>query len=237
MKLVPSIVLHHGIVSADFMGDSDLGSNPLELAKQFEGVGVRTVHIVDLDGAKKGSPVNGHVIEIICGHTNLKVNFSGGVHTDGDISKVFEYGAASVTCSTMAVYEPDNFTSWIMSYGNEKIVLGADSLNGLIRVGGWLKETKIALMDHIAHFHSKGLKYLKTTDISKDGDLKGPSFDLYQEIMTKFPELCLYASGGIRNFDDVLRLKDMGAEGVIIRKAIYDGKISMKDLEKFHSDD
>ncbi|MFY0628309.1 MAG: 1-(5-phosphoribosyl)-5-[(5-phosphoribosylamino)methylideneamino] imidazole-4-carboxamide isomerase [Reichenbachiella sp.] len=239
MKLVPSIVIHHGKVKRSVKGDSAKGKNhndnPIELARQFEDAGVRLVHIVDLDGARKGRPMNDHVVEFIRGHTDLDINFSGGVHTDGDISKVFENGATSVTCSTMAVYEPDNFSSWIMSYGNEKIVLGADALDDMIRIGGWLKETKIKLMDHIAHFHERGLKYLKTTDISKDGALNGPSLELYKNIKTEFPEINLFASGGIRNMEDIAALDNIGVRGVIFGKAFYEGRITLKEIELFHS--
>lgn len=237
MILVPSISIINGKLTRVQQGDFATGkvykNDPLELAKKFEDHGIKRIHLVDLDGAKKGSPKNYHLLEVLAGYTNLKINFSGGVHTDGDLAKVLEYGAESITVATVAVYEPALFTSWLMSYGREKVALGADSLNGLIRVGGWQKETKIDLFEHIEHFYNNGLKYLKTTDISKEGALQGPSFDLYQKIIERFNGLCLYASGGIRNSDDIKRLADIGVYGVIFGKAFYEGNIKFKDLEQF----
>lgn len=238
MILVPSISILDGKVARIQQGDFSAGKkvygkDPLDLAKRFEDHGINRIHLVDLDGAKKGMSVNYHLVEVISGYTNLKVNFSGGVHTDGDLSKVLEYGAESVTIATVAVYNKALFSSWLMSYGREKIALGADALNGLIRVGGWQKETKIDVYDHIEYFYTKGLKYLKTTDISKEGAMQGPSFDLYRNVIERFEGLCLYASGGIRNIDDIKRLADIGVYGVVFGKAFYEGKITLKDLEQF----
>jgi phosphoribosylformimino-5-aminoimidazole carboxamide ribotide isomerase len=237
MILVPSISISNGKLTRVQQGDFSSGkvyeNDPLELAKKFEDHGIKRIHLVDLDGAKKGTPKNYHLLEVLAGYTNLKINFSGGVHTDGDLAKVLEYGAESITVATVAVYNKALFSSWLMSYGREKIALGADSLNGLIRVGGWQKETKIDVFDHIDHFHNKGLKYLKTTDISKEGSLSGPSFELYEKIIERFSGLCVYASGGIRNIDDIKRLADIGIFGVVFGKAFYEGRITLKELEQF----
>jgi len=238
MILVPSISIVDGKVARVQQGDFESGTkvygkDPLDLAKKFEDHGIDRIHIVDLDGAKKGRTINYHLVEVIAGYTNLKINFSGGVHTDGDLSKVLEFGAESVTVATVAVYNPNLFSSWLMSYGRERISLGADALNGLIRVGGWNKETKIDIYDHIGKFYSVGLKYLKTTDISKEGAMQGPSFDLYKNIIEKFEGLCVYASGGIRNLDDIKRLSNIGVHGVVFGKAFYEGKITLKDMEHF----
>lgn len=237
MRIVPSISIIDGKVTRLTRGNFSTGktydTSPLDLARQFEDHGVDRIHFIDLDGAKKGAPVNYHILETIAGYTNLAINFSGGIHTDGDIAKVFEYGAESITSATIALYNPDLFSSWLMSHGRDKIALGADSLNGLIRVGGWQKDTKVDLYDHIESFYSRGLKFLKTTDISKEGVMEGPSFDLYQQLINQFPNLCLFASGGIRNSDDIKRLHDIGVYGVIFGKAFYEGKITLKDLEQF----
>ena len=239
MILVPSIALHEGEVTRVTKGDYSDGisynRSPLDLAKGFEDAGIEWVHIVDLDGAKKGSPVNDYALEIIAGHTNLKINFSGGVHTDGDISKVFENGALTVTCATMAVYQPELFASWVMSYGAEKIVLGADSVDGMIRIGGWLKDTKIPLIDHVRHFHNRGLKYVKTTDILREGAMNGPSLDLYKTLRKQFPNLEIFSSGGIRNMDDIYALKETGVSGAIFGKSFYEGKITLSDIEQYNS--
>jgi len=237
MLLVPSISIKDGKVTRLSQGDYSSGKiydkSPLDLAREFEDHGINRIHLVDLDGAKKGSPVNYHILEMLVGYTDMAINFSGGLHTDGDVNKCIEYGAESITSATIAVYDPDLFSSWLMSYGREKIALGADCLNGMIRVGGWQKETKIDPLEHIDYFYQRGLKYLKTTDISKEGVMEGPSFELYQSIRDKFPDICLFASGGIRGIDDISRLQDMGVYGVIFGKAFYEGRISLKELEHF----
>ena len=234
MKIVPSISVINGktirLTKGDFSSEKSYDLSPLEVAKQFEDHGIERIHLIDLEGAKKGSPVNYATLELIAGYTDLIINFAGGVHTDGDISKCFEYGARSITSATIAVYNKELFASWLMSYGRSKIALGADSLNGLIKVGGWQKDTKIDLFDHIQYFYDRGLKYLKTTDIAKDGVLEGPSFDLYQQIIDRFPEIRVFASGGIRNMDDIKKLRDQGLYGVVFGKAFYEGRISLKEL-------
>ncbi len=235
MIIVPSISVINGrtarLKQGDFANEKVYDVSPLDVAKQFEDHGISRIHLIDLDGATKGSPVNYHILEMIAGYTDLKVNYAGGIHTDGDIGKAFEYGAESITSATIAVYDKELFNSWIMSYGREKIALGADSLNGLIRVGGWQKGTKIDLFEHIEYFYDRGLKYLKTTDISRDGALDGPAFELYAEIMKRFPDICLFASGGVRDMDDIRKLIDAGVYGVIFGKAFYEGKITLSDLD------
>lgn len=237
MQLVPSIAIKDGkvvrLTKGDYASAKVYDQNPIDLAKQFKDHGIRRIHMVDLDGAAKGKVVNYHILEAVAGHTHLAVNFSGGVHTDGDITKILECGAESVTCATMAVYARDLFAAWIMSYGREKIALAADSLDGLIRVGGWQKDTKIDIYDHINYFYERGLKYLKTTDISKEGGLKGPSFVLYEEILKKYPGIFLFASGGIRNVKDIEKLQSIGVQGAVFGKAFYEGHITLKDIEKF----
>jgi phosphoribosylformimino-5-aminoimidazole carboxamide ribotide isomerase len=235
IQLVPSITVMKGksvrLTKGDFSSETIYDEPPLDVAMQFEQHGIERVYLVDLEGSKKGSPVNYHVLEAMAGHTNLKINYAGGVHTDGDILKLIEFGADSITSATMAVYKPELFTSWLMSYGRNKIALGADSLNGQIRVGGWLKDTSIDLFEHIDFFYQNGLKYLKTTDISRDGVLEGPSFDLFEQLVARFPNLHIFASGGVRNVDDIKRLADIGVYGVIFGKAYYEGKITLKDIE------
>lgn len=237
MLLVPSITVISGrtirLTKGDYSKEKSYDDSPLDVAKKFEDHGIRRIHLVDLEGAKKGRLVNYPILETIAGYTNLRINFSGGLHTDGDLNKTFEAGADSATSATIAVYNKELFASWLMSYGREKIALGADSLNGLIRVGGWQKETKLDLFEHISFFYERGLKYLKTTDISRDGALEGPAFDLYVEIMKKFPDLCVFASGGVRNLDDLKKLRDIGVYGTIFGKAYYEGEISLKEIQDF----
>lgn len=237
MLLVPSISVVNGrttlVTHGTAMDEKIYNVSPLEVAEQFEDHGISRIHLIDLEGARKGSPVNYSTLELITGHTGLKVNFTGGLHTDGDLLKAFEFGAESVGLATIAVYNRELFSNWIMSYGRERIALSADCLHGFIRVGGWHKDTKIELFDHIRYFYDRGLKYVKTTDISRDGVLDGPAFDLYGQLRSEFPELYLFASGGVRHMDDIKKLADMGVYGVIFGKAYYEGKITLKEIEGY----
>lgn len=210
--------------------------NPLDLAKRFFDHGIEVVHLVDLDGAEKGSPKNFHVIEAIAGHTDLKIDFTGGICTDGDIAKAYEAGASYITASSIAITAPELFSSWIVSYGREKITLGADVTDiksKRVAFRGWQKVSELTLFDHINHFYQRGLKYVKTTDISRDGVLEGPAFSFYQEMLEQFPDLQILASGGVRGVDDIKRLNDMGIFAVIFGKAYYEGILQLKDLEQF----
>ncbi len=210
--------------------------NPLDLARRFEDHGIEVVHVVDLDGAERGSPKNYHVIEAIAGYTELKIDFTGGITQDGDISQAFERGADYITASSIAVSDPELFASWIVSYGREKITLGADVTDidtKKIAFRGWQKKSEIHLFDHLGYFYDRGLKYVKSTDISRDGVMEGPAFVFYQEIRERFPELQVLASGGVRGVDDIKKLHDMGVFAVIFGKAYYEGVLQLKDLEQF----
>ncbi len=239
MWLVPSITVKNGrtikLAQGDPNTEKQYTASPLDVAQNFLDHGITRIHLVDLDGASKGQPKNIPTLELLTSYTDLKVNFSGGLHTDGALVKAFEAGAQSVTAATIAAYNKPLFSDWIMSYGRGKIVLAADTLDGFLRVGGWNKDTKIDLFEHVEYFYDRGLKYLKTTDISKDGLLSGPSFDLYQSLKRRFPELHIFASGGVRHMDDIKKLEDMGLSGVIFGKAYYEGKISLEEIETFVS--
>ncbi len=240
IQVIPSIAIREGSVvkmrKGDKSSEKSYDENPLDLAKRFEDHGIEVVHLVDLDGAESGSPVNWHVLETIAGHTGLKVDFTGGISTDGDISKAYEYGAAYITAASVAVTDPELFASWIISYGREKMTLGADVINKdtkelLFR--GWQRKANMKLFEHLDYFHTRGLKYVKSTDVSRDGVMEGPAFDFYAEIVAAFPELCVLASGGVRGVDDIKRLDEMGLFAVIFGKSYYEGKLNLKDLEKF----
>ncbi|GAA0891842.1 1-(5-phosphoribosyl)-5-[(5-phosphoribosylamino) me thylideneamino]imidazole-4-carboxamide isomerase [Fulvivirga kasyanovii] len=237
IQIIPSIAINEGKVirlqQGDFTKEKVYDQSPIDLAKTFEDHGIEVVHLVDLDGARRGQPVNYHILEAIAGYTGLKIDFTGGIHTDGDISKAYEYGASYITAASVAVSRKELFSSWIISYGREKITLGADAINGKIAIRGWQKSTDLDIMDHIEYFYSRGLKYVKTTDISKDGVMQGPAFELYQNIIDRFPDICVLASGGVRNIDDIKRLNDMGVFAVIFGKAFYEGRIQLKELEQF----
>ena len=236
IQVIPSIlILENKIVrlsQGDYSKVKVYKKSPIDLAREFEDAGIQVVHLVDVDGAKRGSPLNYHILETIAGYTDLKVDFTGGITTDGDISKAYEYGASYITAATLAAKNPDLFASWIVSYGREKITLGADSLDGNIAIRGWIKKTEIDLFEHIDYFYSRGLKYVKTTDISRNGLLEGPSFELYQKILNQFPDIQILAGGGVRNIQDIEKLNDMGVFAVIVGKALYEGNINLKDVEK-----
>lgn len=240
IQVIPSIAIRKGKVvkmrKGDPTSEKAYNENPLDLAKRFEDHGIEVVHLVDLDGAEKGSPVNWHVLEAISGYTDLKVDFTGGISTDGDIGKAYEYGADYITAASIAVTDPELFASWIISYGREKITLGADVVDRNTKelmFRGWLRRTQTTLFDHLDYFYSRGLKYVKSTDVSRDGVLEGPAFDFYQDIKDAFPEICILASGGVRGVDDIKRLNDMGIFAVIFGKAYYEGILKLKDLEQF----
>jgi phosphoribosylformimino-5-aminoimidazole carboxamide ribotide isomerase len=240
IQVIPSIAIRKGKVVKMRKGDPSsekaYDENPLDLAKRFEDHGIEVVHIVDLDGAETGSPKNIHVLEAISGYTDLKIDFTGGISTDGDISKVYECGADYITASSIAVAEPELFASWIVSYGREKMTLGADVTDiesKKIAFRGWQKKSDLTLFEHLQFFYDRGLKYVKSTDISRDGVLEGPAFSFYEEIINHFPDLKILASGGVRGVDDIQRLNDMGIFAVIFGKAYYEGILKLKDLERF----
>lgn len=239
MQLVPSISIMKNrtvrLTQGDFDNEKYYSESPIDVAKHFENAGIERIHLVDLDGAKKGAAVNFHALEMIANFTNLKINFSGGIHNDGDVAAALEAGAESITAATIAVYDQELFSSWLMSYGREKIALGADVFKDHLRVGGWQKDAKISLIDHVSYYYDKGLKYLKTTDIAKDGVLEGPSFDLYENLIKEFPNIKLFASGGVRHMDDIKKLADLGVYGVIFGKAFYENKITLADIEQYIS--
>jgi phosphoribosylformimino-5-aminoimidazole carboxamide ribotide isomerase len=240
IQVIPSIAIRNGKVVKMRKGDPSsekaYNENPLDLAKRFESHGIEVVHLVDLDGAERGSPKNYHVLETIAGHTDLKVDFTGGICTDGDIDKAYEFGAAYITASSIAVTNPELFASWIISYGREKMTLGADVtdiVSKKIAFRGWLKKSEITLFDHLQYFYDRGLKYVKSTDVSRDGVLEGPAFSFYQEIVDNFKDLKVLASGGVRGVDDIKKLNDIGIFAVIFGKAYYEGILKLKDLEQF----
>lgn len=235
IQIIPSISILQGKVvrlpQGDFSQEIQYGLSPLDLAKTFEDHGIEVVHFVDLDGARLGEPKNYHVMETIVGHTNLKVDFTGGIHTDGDINKALEYGASYITAASAAVTDKSLFASWIMSYGREKITLGADAFQGKVSFKGWQKLAETDIFDHIEYYYNRGLKYVKTTDVALDGLLEGPSFELYEEILRRFPDIKLLASGGVRSVEDVQRLDEIGVFAVIFGRAFYENRIQLGDLK------
>lgn len=243
IQVIPSVAIRKGKVvrmrKGDPSSEKSYPENPLDLAHRFADHGIQVIHLVDLDGAESGSPKNYHVLETLAGHTSLKIDFTGGICTDGDLSKAFEFGAAYVTAASVAVTNPDLFASWLVSYGREKITLSADVSDPValkIAYRGWQKKTDVHLFDHLQFFNDRGLKYAKSTDVSRDGVMEGPNFEFYQSILQKFPDLKILASGGIRGVDDIRRFQEMGLFAVIFGKAFYEGILQLADLEKFISE-
>ena len=236
MRIIPAIDIIEGkcvrLSKGDYSTQKTYNENPLEVAKAFEDHGIEYLHLVDLDGAKSKHIVNYKVLESIAAKTNLKIDFGGGLKTDKDLQIAFDCGAQQITGGSIAVKDPNKFTSWIQHYGAEKIILGADVKGEYIATDGWLETSDQSLFDFLGHYQSKGIQYSICTDISKDGMLQGPSFDLYKKILSE-TAIKLIASGGISQFDELPRLAKMGCEGTIIGKAIYENRISLKQLEQF----
>lgn len=236
MRIIPAIDIIDGKCVRLSKGDYDTkkiyNENPLEVAKSFEAHGIQYLHLVDLDGAKSKHIVNHKILEQIAGKTSLKVDFGGGLKTDDDLRIAFESGANQITGGSIAVKNPDTFKGWLSTYGADKIILGADAHNRKIAISGWLEESEDDVVEFIAGYQKEGVQYVICTDISKDGMLQGPSFVLYEEILEN-TAVKLIASGGISTFDELPKLAAMGCEGTIIGKAIYENRITLKQLENF----
>ena len=237
MRIIPAIDIIDGkcvrLSKGDYNTKKIYNENPLEVAKKFEAHGIQYLHLVDLDGAKSKHIVNHQVLEQIASQTNLKIDFGGGLKTDDDLRIAFESGANQITGGSIAVKDKTTFINWIEKYGEKKIILGADALDEKVAVSGWQEESKEELLPFIQSYQEKGIQYVICTDISKDGMLEGPSFHLYERILNGISSLKLIASGGISTFDELPRLAEIGCEGTIIGKAIYENRISLKQLEDY----
>ena len=237
MRIIPAIDIIDGkcvrLSKGDYNTKIIYNENPLEVAKEFEAHGIEYLHLVDLDGAKSSKIINYKILEEIATKTTLKIDFGGGLKSDDDLKIAFECGANQITGGSIAVKNPDVFLSWIDKYGTDKIILGADANNEKIAISGWLEESKEDLIPFIQNYQTKGIQYVICTDIAKDGMLEGPSFDLYRKILSQTNNLKLIASGGISTFDEIPELAKLGCEGVIIGKAIYENRISLKQLENY----
>lgn len=239
IEIIPAIDIIDGkcvrLSQGDYAQKKVYNENPLEVAKAFEGVGVRRLHLVDLDGAKAQHIVNYKVLESIASNTNLTIDFGGGLKSDDDLRIAFESGASMVTGGSIAVKKPAVFLSWLEKFGAEKIILGADVKNEKIAVGGWIETTEVELLPFVKGFMEKGVDKVICTDISKDGMLKGPSIDLYKKMLEEMPALYLIASGGVSSMQDIEQLAEANVPAVITGKAIYEGRIKMDDLARFLS--
>lgn len=238
IRIVPAIDLIDSkcvrLTQGDYNQKKVYNEDPLEVAKMFEDAGIKYLHLVDLDGARQKHVVNHKVLERITGQTNLSVDFGGGIKTDEDLSLVLGCGASQATIGSVAVTHPDLFESWIKKYGSEKIILGADAKNGKIAVSGWMDVTDVDIFDFFDMYRRKSVEYVLCTDISRDGMLQGTAIDLYVQLVDRFPDMKIIASGGVTKAEEIDQLNEKGLFAVIIGKAIYEGRISLKELEKFN---
>lgn len=237
IELIPAIDIIDGKCVRLSQGNYDskkiYNENPLEVAKEFEAYGIRRLHVVDLDGAASQHVVNYRTLEQIATQTSLIIDFGGGIKTSGDIEIAFDSGAEMITLGSVAVKHPELFDEWLQTYGNEKIILGADVKDNRIAINGWKEESPQELMPFLNQHINKGVTKVLCTDISRDGMLKGPALDLYRSIMEAHPELHLIASGGISGMEDILKLDEAGIPAVVFGKAIYEGRISLKELSRY----
>lgn len=234
IEIIPAIDILHGkcvrLTQGDFASQKIYNEHPLEVARQFEDAGLKRLHLVDLDGAKEGRVKNWKVLEGIAGKTSLVIDFGGGIAGADDLRIVFSSGAALATVGSIAVKSEDLLREWMLIYGPDKFLLGADVRDEKISITGWTVDTEIRIYDFIEKYSAAGIKKIFCTDIKMDGAMKGPSLELYKKILDRFPNLYFIASGGIRSLDDILELEEAGCKGVIIGKAIYEGMITLKEL-------
>lgn len=241
IEIIPAIDLIDGkcvrLSQGDFSQKKIYSENPLEVAKEFEDFGLKRLHIVDLDGAKNGKVTNLKVLETVAKNTNLTIDFGGGIKTDEDINSVFDAGAKMASIGSIAVKNAEKFFEWLEKFGSERILLGADVKGKNLAINGWQTETEIEILPFLREYFAKGVTQTFVTDISKDGLLQGSSNELYAEILREIPEIKLIASGGVSGIEDVYELEKTGCAGVIIGKAIYEGRIKLEKLaEKLTAD-
>lgn len=234
IELIPAIDIIDGqcvrLTKGDYDKKTVYRDSPAEVAQGFEQIGFRRLHVVDLDGAKSKHIVNSHVLREITTTTRLTVDFGGGIKSDDDIGKAFEAGASMVTVGSIAVTEPELFGKWLRKYGAERLILGADVRNGKISINGWKEDSAEDLLPFLRKYVDMGVRNVLCTEISKDGTLQGPATELYRKMMDAYPSLHLIASGGVSCIDDIRQLNDAGIPAVVFGKAIYEGKINLKEL-------
>lgn len=234
IEIIPAIDILHGkcvrLTQGDYESGKIYNEHPLEVARQFEDSGLKRLHLVDLDGARDGRVINWKSLEAIAGKTGLIIDFGGGIGTAKDLQIVFESGAAFATVGSVAVKSENLLREWMLLYGPEKFLLGADVREEKISISGWTVNTEIGIIDFIEKYILAGIMQIFCTDIKMDGAMNGPSLELYKKIIDRFPDLHFIASGGIRSLDDIYRLEELGCKGAIVGKAIYEGFITLKDL-------
>ena len=236
IELIPAIDIIDGkcvrLTKGDYNTKQVYADNPVYMAQQFEDLGFKRLHVVDLDGAKSKHVVNDAVLKGITAHTKLVEDFGGGVKSDDDLERVFDAGASMVTAGSIAVTEPETYLRWLEQYGAEHLILGADVRNGKISINGWLEDSKQELTEFLTRYIKAGTKNVLCTEISKDGTLQGPAIELYREVMKVHPSCKLIASGGVSRINDFIELQEAGVPAVVFGKAIYEGHIDMKQLSQ-----
>lgn len=239
MRIIPAIDIIDGkcvrLTQGDYAQKKVYNESPLEVAKTFQDAGLGYLHLVDLDGAKAGKVINWKVIETITAGTNLTVDFGGGVKTDAEMERLFGSGVAQVNLGSIAVKDPDMVQGWIEKYGSDKIVLSADVKDEQIAISGWLETSAISISDFVDDYLKRGISYITCTDISTDGMLQGPNTSLYSKLMKAFPSIKLIASGGVSGMDDLAALDKINVDGVIVGKAIYEGRVRLEELVRRES--
>lgn len=239
MEVIPAIDIIDGkcvrLTQGDYSQQKIYNEHPLEVAKQFEGAGLNRLHLVDLDGAKAGAVKNWKVLEMIAAKTSLVIDFGGGIKTDKDLQIVFDSGAKLAAVGSIAVKNEQEFVKWLLQFGTENFLLGADVREEKIAIHGWQETSEIWIYDFIEKYIQYGVDQLFCTDVSKDGKLEGPSVVLYKNIIGKFPQLHFIASGGISSIKDLIELEKIGCKGAIIGKAIYENRISLEDLTRINA--
>lgn len=234
IELIPAIDIIQGqcvrLTKGDYSQTKVYSTNPVDVAREFERLGFKRLHVVDLDGAKSRHIVNEEVLRSITTNTNLVVDFGGGIKTQEDIEKAFDAGASMVTVGSIAVTEPELFYEWLDKYGAHRMILGADVRNGKISINGWKEDSEMDLLPFLKGFIDKGVRNVLCTEISKDGTLQGPAIELYKEVMAAYPDLHLIASGGVSSTEDVFELERAGIPAVVFGKAFYEGKIDTGKL-------
>lgn len=238
IELIPAIDLIEGkcvrLTQGDYATRKVYNEDPLDVARQFEDHGIRRLHLVDLDGAKAGRIINYKVLEKLATQTGLVIDFGGGLKSDDDLRIAFDCGAEMITGGSIAVKQPERFLSWLTQYGAGRIILGADAKDKKIAVSGWEEGTDLELIPFVRDYQAKGVQKIICTDIGRDGMLQGPAIDLYKELQEALPGLYLIASGGVSSIADIERLAEAGIPAVIFGKAIYEGRIPLKELERFN---
>ena len=238
INIIPAIDIIDGkcvrLTKGDYHSAKVYDDNPVDTALRLQDAGCRRLHLVDLDGAKASHIINYHVLERIANATNLTIDFGGGLKHDDDIRIAFDSGAAMVTCGSIAVKSPELLCNWIKHYGAQRIILGADARNGKVSISGWTSDSNHDLVPFITDWHDKGISTVIATDINADGTLCGPSFDMYRHIQAEIKDIDIIASGGVGSIADLHALNEIGLSGVIVGKALYEGRITYKDIEQFN---